>query len=160
MDNLEGGEVEPVQQIDVYIEQVWSGNFASGTGKFSIVLELKKDGQLYTKEHFKGYKGTSKNRLPILACIEMLKCMKVPCEIKAHIDSPYMTGAMPFLDGWKKDLKSHKNADLWEKYIELAEPHTIEFIQEKHNEYSPAMKVQIEVKEILLIEDYRPEDQI
>lgn len=163
MAKLEGGEVEPVQlqKVDIYIDQVYSGNFKNGEGKYSIVLEVIKDGQPVTKEHFRGYKGTSKNRLPLLACIDALKCMKVACEIKFHVDSPsYIIGSLSFLEKWKKEgLEKHKNADLWEKYMALADKHLISFEQEKHNQYTPAMRFQIGVKEIAMIEDYREENQ-
>ena len=162
MVELEGGEVEPVQleKIDIYIEQIYSGNFKNGEGKFSVVLEVIKNDKPITREHYKGYKGTTKNRLPLLACIEALKYIKQPCEIEIHIDSPYMTASIRLLDGWIKDgIEKHKNADLWQKYIELAEQHLITITQEKRNQYSPAMKVQLGIKEILLIEDYREEDK-
>lgn len=162
MVELEGGEVKPVQleKIDIYIEQAYSGNFATGQGKFSVVLEVIKNDQPVTREHFKGYKNTTKNRLPILACIEALKYIKKPCEIEIHIDSPYMAASIRLLDRWTKEgLDNHKNADLWKKYIELAEQHLISITQEKRNEYSPAMKIQLGVKEILMIEDYREENE-
>lgn len=162
MDKLEGGEVEPVQlqKVDIYIEQIYSGNFKNGEGRFSIVLEIIREGTPITKEHFRGYKGTSKQRLGILACIEALKCMKEACEIQIHIDCPYVSGSISFLEKWQKEgWENRKNKDLWMKYIELSSKHLVTVVNEKHNQYSPAMKVQLGMKELVLIEDWREENE-
>ena len=149
-----------LQKIDVYIEQIYSGNFKNGEGRFSVVLEVMKDGKPITREHYRGYKGTTKNRLPLLACIEALKHIKKACEIEIHIDSPYMVASTRLLDGWVKEgLEKHKNADLWKKYLDLAEQHLITISQEKRNEYSPAMRVQLGMKELCMIEDFREENE-
>ena len=150
-----------MQQVNVYIEQVFQGNFKCGDGKLSVVLEVETAKGIVTREHYKGYRGTTKNRLAILACIEALSHVKKPCEIKIFIDSPYMQTSSRWLAGWVKEgLDGRKNADLWKKYYKLSSNHLVTVESTKANEYSPAMRMQLGVKEMVIIEDYQPENEV
>ncbi|MBR3770717.1 MAG: hypothetical protein IKL07_00455 [Clostridium sp.] len=150
-----------MQQINVYIEQQFIGNFKAGDGKFSVVLELNKDGRPRTREHYRGYRGTTKNRLAILSCIEALNHITKPCEITIFIDSPYMQTSSRWLESWiKEGLEGRKNADLWAKYYKLSSQHLITIENKKVNDYSPAMRMQLGIKEIVTFDDYIPENEI
>ncbi|MBR3771015.1 MAG: hypothetical protein IKL07_01970 [Clostridium sp.] len=149
-----------MKKISIYIDIDYKGNFACGEGKISIVLEMMHGDVPVTKEHFWGYKETTKNRISLLACINALSYMKEGCEITIYIDSAYVTGSVPFLDKWQQEgLESKKNSDLWKKYIAAAENHLIEFVNEKENEYSRAMAVQRNIEKIIMLTDYKPEDE-
>lgn len=150
-----------MQQVNAYIEQVFQGNFKCGNGKLSVVLEMETAKGIVTREHYKGYRGTSKNRLAILACIEALTHIIKACEVNIFINSSYMETSAKWLDNWVKEgLSQRKNGDLWEKYIKLAEKHLVTVKNQQRNSYSPAMKVQLGMKEIIWLEDYQPENEV
>lgn len=66
-----------------------------------------------------------------------------------------------WLAGWVKEgLDERKNADLWKKYYKLSSNHLITVESTKVNEYSPAMRMQLGVKEMVIIEDYQPENEV
>lgn len=149
-----------MKKISIYVDIDYKGNFACGEGKISIVLEMMRGDVPVTKEHFWGYKETTKNRIALLACIAALSYVKEGCEITIHIDSPYVTGSVEHLVKWQQEgLESKKNSDLWKKYIAAAENHLIEFVNEKENEYSRAMAVQRNIEKIIMLTDYKPEDE-
>lgn len=149
-----------MQKVNIYIDQWFTGNFGCGDGKFSVLLEVETQKGTRTREHYRGYTGTSKNRLAILACIEALSHMTQPCSVMIHIDSPYMVASADRLTEWKQQgIENRKNGDLWKKYIELEEKHLVSFVYEKKNPYTPAMKIQINTREIIITEDYRPENE-
>lgn len=155
------GRVALVQQVNVYIEQSFQGNFKEGDGKYSIVLELETSKRIVTREHYKGYRSTSKNRLAILACIEALEHITKPCEVNIFLNSPYMETSSRWLNDWVKEgLDKRKNGDLWEKYRAAAERHLVTIKNEKVNSYTPAMKVQLGMKEIIMIEDHQSENEV
>ena len=150
-----------MQQVSAYIEQSFQGNFKEGDGKYSIVLELETAKGIVTREHYRGYRNTSKNRLAILACIEALEHITKPCEVNIFLSSPYMETSSRWLNKWVKEgLENRKNGDLWKKYRAVAEKHLVTVKNQKQNSYSPAMKVQLGMKEMIWLEDYRPENEI
>lgn len=158
---IQEGRVALVQQVNVYIEQSFQGNFREGDGKYSIVLELETAKGIVTREHYKGYRSTSKNRLAILACIEALEHITKPCEVNIFLNSPYMETSSRWLNEWVKEgLENRKNGDLWEKYRAVAEKHLVTIKNQKINSYTPAMKIQLGVKKIIMLTDYQPQNEI
>lgn len=150
-----------MKKISIYIDIDYKGNFACGEGKISIVLEMLRGNIPLTKEHFCGYKETTKNRIAILACIAALSYVKEACEITIHIDNNYVVNGVASLIDWQREgvLEEKKNSDLWRKYIKAAGNHLIDFVNEKENEYSRAMAVQRNMTEIYMINDYRQENE-
>lgn len=153
-----------MRKIDIYITQNFKGKMESGEGKFYIVLELiDNEGVPHTREHLKGYTGTTKNRLALLACIEALSHVTESCEITIHIDSQYMAGNEGRISrweaaGWISGQGQVKNQDLWKKYRAAAGNHVVTIVAEKKHSYQGASYVQLK-KEIEMIEDRREEDE-
>lgn len=154
-----------MRKINIYITQTFQGNLKSGKGKFCIYMELvNSDGTTNpnTRMHMKGYTGTTKNRLALLACIEALSHVTEPCEIAIHIDSQYMAGNEGRLSrweeaGWISGQGQVKNQDLWKRYRQAAGSHVVTIAAEKKHSYQGASYVQLK-KEIELKEDKREED--
>jgi len=84
--------------------------------------------------------NTTNNRMEIMAALEALRALKVPCNVTLYTDSQYLQKAMTFrwYKGWaKNDWKTKprdgkpgnevKNRDLWEQLIESAAKHEIEW---------------------------------
>lgn len=152
-----------MHKVDVYIDIQYKGSFASGTGRYSVVLELVDEkGVPHTREHFGACEGTTQNRLALRACIDALKKFKETCEIDIHIDSSYVqsnvdrVGAWE-IGGWISGGKEVKNQDLWKEYSKLAREQLITILNEKHNPYTEAMEIQLRKRDIELIEDRRSE---
>lgn len=150
-----------MQDIDIYIDTQWEGNFKSGKGSYSIVIEIKRNGEDITREHFGGFKDTSMHRFSILAVNEALKHVLKPCHITIHIDSLYMLNTHKWLGEQGIDnMTGKKNEDVIRKYEQLSRDHEIEIINEKENAYSKAMKVQRNMHTFSHITDFREEDRL
>lgn len=150
-----------MQEIGIYIDMQWEGNFRDGKGSYSIVLEVKRKGIDVTREHFGGFKETSKHRFSILTVNEALKHVEQPCKITIHIDSLYMVNTHKWLGKQGiENLPGRKNEDVIRKYAELSKKHEIEFVNEKENTYSKAMKVQRNMQKFEYVTDYKEEDQL
>lgn len=60
--------------------------------------------------------------------IEGLRALKEPCNVTIVSDSSYVVNA---INGWlanwvKKNFKNVKNVDLWQAYLDVAAPHTVQ----------------------------------
>ncbi len=78
---------------------------------------------------------TTNNRMELTAAIEGLTALKRPCHVTLSTDSRYvMDGLTKWIKGWQKNgwktaaKQPVKNADLWQKLIDAAKPHRIEWV--------------------------------
>ena len=78
---------------------------------------------------------TTNNRMELSAAIEGLNALKRPCHVRLSTDSRYvMDGLTKWIKGWQKNgwktaaKQPVKNADLWQKLIDAAKPHRIEWV--------------------------------
>ena len=78
---------------------------------------------------------TTNNRMELTAAIEGLNALKRPCHVMLSTDSRYvMDGLTKWIKGWQKNgwktaaRQPVKNADLWQKLIDAAKPHRIEWV--------------------------------
>lgn len=147
-----------MRQINIYITQTFRGRLESGEGKFYIVLEwINRKGEPCTREHRKGYRNTTKNRLALLACIEALSHVTEPCEVTICIDSNYMAGNEGRLsrweaEGWIGTQGQVRNQDLWQRYRELANRHVVTVLAMKDHSYRNISNIELR-KETELQED-------
>ena len=79
-----------------------------------------------------GYIGdATNNTAELIAAIEALKFLKIPCWVQLHSDSQWLIlGA----NGTNKRRKYH---DLWQQLDELAQPHLIEWVWVKGHDLNP-----------------------
>lgn len=85
------------------------------------------------KEISGGEPDTTNNRMELTAVIEALAQLKEPCHVTLCSDSKYVCDAIEKgwakswrKNGWKKaDKKPALNSDLWERLLNLIEPHKI-----------------------------------
>ncbi len=87
------------------------------------------------KELSGGEALTTNNRMELTAAIEGLNALKRPCHVTLSTDSRYvMDGLTKWIKGWQKNgwktaaKQPVKNADLWQKLIDAAKPHRIEWV--------------------------------
>lgn len=121
---LEAGDVV------IYSDGGAQGN--PGPGGYGVVLLFQEK----RKELTGGYRHTTNNRMELMGWIVGLESLKRPCNIKVFSDSRYVGDG--FSKGWAENWRRKnwmrtrtepaKNADLWDRLLKAAEPHTVEFI--------------------------------
>jgi ribonuclease HI len=111
---------------DIYLFSDGSSLNNPGFGGYCAILRYKDSEKIVSG----GVEYTTNNRMELLAVIEGLRALKEPCYVKIYSDSSYVVNAISsWLYNWiKKDFKNVKNIDLWQEYIEVSRPHTIEAI--------------------------------
>ncbi len=129
-------------KVTIYTDGACSNN--PGKGGYGAILMFKKNnGEISEKKLSRGFNMTTNNRMELLAVVDALNCLKMPCEVELYTDSKYVVEAINqnWLSNWQKNnwktssKKPVKNVDLWKKYLEAAIEHTIKFIWVKgHNE--------------------------
>ena len=95
----------------------------------------KNDGTIARREMSGGFARTTNNRMEILAVLEALAALKVPCIVELYTDSQYVAKAIKdrWLVGWQKNgwvnsaKKPVKNQDLWKRMPALLERHEVRF---------------------------------
>ena len=89
-----------------------------------------------TEKELSGSENPStNNRMELMAAISALEALNKPCRVKLSTDSRYvMDGLTKWIHGWRKngwktaDRKPVKNADLWQRLLDAAAPHRIEWL--------------------------------
>lgn len=91
-----------------------------------------------------GEADTTNNRMELMAAIEALAALKRPCTIALSTDSVYVRdGITKWIHGWQKNgwktaaKKPVANADLWQRLIEEAKRHDIEWLWVKGHAGDP-----------------------
>jgi ribonuclease HI len=118
-----------MKEIIVYTDGACRGN--PGPGGYGAILLYKN----HKKTISGGFRHTTNNRMEMLAVIESLKSLKVPCLVKLYTDSRYICDAINkgWINKWKTKnwLKSPmepvKNRDLWQTLDGLRSIHTVQF---------------------------------
>lgn len=103
---------------------------------------------------------TTENRITLQAITEALDRIKKPCEIIINTQCAHISHSAgnnwPVIwqrAGWKNAKgKDVKNADMWEKYIELTQDHIVSFEDSDHS-YENIMRSEVEKSAKLLREE-------
>lgn len=119
-----------MKEVKIYTDGACRGN--PGKGGWGAVLVYGK----HEKELSGGERETTNNRMELTAAIEALSVLREPCRVTLTSDSQYLINGMTKgwaaswrNNGWKKSDKSPAlNSDLWQKLLDLAEIHEIEFV--------------------------------
>lgn len=118
------------KHIIIYTDGSALGN--PGPGGYGAVLRFRK----HTRELSGGFRHTTNNRMEILAAIEGLNALKMPCKVTLHTDSQYLANAIN--KGWARRWKAKGwmrtktekalNVDLWEQLLPLLDKHEVDFV--------------------------------
>lgn len=124
---------EKRKKITIYTDGACSGN--PGPGGWGAVL-------LYGS-HRKELSGfvpdTTNNKMELLAAVEALRALKVPCQVELYSDSAYLINAWKqgWLENWQKNgWKNAKkqpveNQELWQELLRLTQIHQVRWLKVK-----------------------------
>jgi ribonuclease HI len=112
--------------IIIYTDGASRGN--PGPGGYGVVLKFKQ----HRKELSEGFRLTTNNRMELLAAIKGLEALKEPGhDVTIYSDSKYVIDAVEkgWLLGWvKKGFAGKKNADLWQRFLNVYKLHRVKFV--------------------------------
>jgi ribonuclease HI len=115
--------------VEIFCDGACSGN--PGPGGYGAILRYGG----HEKELSGAAGETTNNRMELTGAICALESLNRPCRVVLTTDSQYLAkGMTEWLDGWvKKGWKNSKkepvlNRDLWERLLELAKIHRIEWV--------------------------------
>ncbi|MGN0796522.1 MAG: ribonuclease HI [Christensenellales bacterium] len=119
--------------VTIYTDGSCSGN--PGPGGWGAIL-LCNDKM---KELSGGEKSTTNNQMELLAVINALKSLKMPCKVNLFSDSAYVVNAFKEnwisswqANNWKTASKSPvKNKELWIELLSLTSIHDVNFLKVK-----------------------------
>jgi ribonuclease HI len=101
-----------------------------GPGGWSAILKYRDT----IRELSGAEAATTNNRMELTAAAEALAALTRPCTIILHTDSEYLkNGITRWHTGWvRKNWRNAagdpvKNMDLWQRILDAARPHTIEW---------------------------------
>ncbi len=114
--------------VEIFSDGACSGN--PGPGGYGTIMRHG----AHVKE-LSGYAAdTTNNRMELLGAIAGLEALKQSCRVRLTTDSQYLVkGMTEWIDNWqRKGWKNSKkeevaNRDLWERLLELAAMHQIEW---------------------------------
>ena len=122
--------------VTIYTDGASRGNPGPG-GYAPIIMSRDK-----RKELSQGYRKTTNNRMEIMAVIAALEALKrTGLTLTIYSDSQYVVKAIE--EGWlKKWIATYfkggkKNRDLWTRFHELIQDHTVRFIWVKGHADNP-----------------------
>lgn len=117
------------KQVTLFTDGSCLGN--PGPGGYGAILDFRG----HRKELSQGFRRTTNNRMELLAVIEGLAALNMPCQVTLYSDSAYVVNAMN--GGWpqrwqrnnwkRKDNKPAVNPDLWQRLLTLCETHQVQF---------------------------------
>ena len=119
-----------MKKVELYTDGACRGNPGRG-GWGAILVYGGKE-----KELSGGEPMTTNNRMELMAAIEGLAALRVPCEVTLTSDSKYLVDAINkgWLESWKKngwkkaDKSAVLNVELWKKIDMLLAVHDVSFV--------------------------------
>jgi ribonuclease HI len=114
--------------VEIFADGACSGN--PGVGGYGIILRASNR----EKELSGCDPMTTNNRMELTAVIKALEALKKPCKVRLVTDSNYVVkGITEWIFAWRKNnwknsqRQSVLNRDLWERLLNLADNHDIQW---------------------------------
>ena len=112
--------------IVLYSDGACLGN--PGPGGYAAILTFGD----HRRELSGGFRLTTNNRMELMGAIQGLEALKRPCAVTLVSDSEYLVNSVRKgwatrwrAQNWKRSGKVVPNADLWMRFLTLAETHRI-----------------------------------
>lgn len=114
-----------MKQVMIYTDGSSSNNVTRCGGWAALLIYGAQEKMLSGNEV-----DTTNNRMELTAVISALEALKEPCQVTVYSDSEYIVkGMAERIPGWKqRNWRGILNVDLWQRLIEVAVPHEIEWI--------------------------------
>lgn len=117
------------ERVTIYTDGAAEPN--PGPGGYGVVLMSGK----HRKELSGGFRKTTNNRMELMAVIVALESLKRPCYVTLFSDSKYVVDSVSrgSVMKWNRNNwfrapgERAKNVDLWKRFLEVFERHTVEF---------------------------------
>ena len=114
--------------VEIFSDGACSGN--PGPGGWGTILRFGGH-----EKELSGYDPeTTNNRMELIGAIAGLEALTRPCRVRVTTDSEYVKkGMTEWIEGWVKrgwkntQKKPVANRDLWERLLELAAQHQVEW---------------------------------
>ena len=114
--------------VEIFSDGACSGN--PGPGGWGTILRFGGH-----EKELSGYDPeTTNNRMELIGAIAGLEALTRPCRVRVTTDSEYVKkGMTEWIESWVKrgwkntQKKPVANRDLWERLLELAEQHQVEW---------------------------------
>ncbi len=117
-------------RVTIFADGSCLGN--PGPGGWAALLVTDKDGARHERELAGAAPATTNNKMELLAVIEGLNALKVPCDVCVVTDSNYVVkGMTEWLSGWLKrgwktsQNKPVENQELWRALMQAAARHHV-----------------------------------
>ncbi len=111
--------------VNIFTDGSARGN--PGPGGYGIILVSGP----HRKELSSGFRMTTNNRMELLSVIVALEALKKPGEqVVIYSDSKYVVDSVEkgWVFGWeKKGFAGKKNADLWQRFLDIYPNHQVRF---------------------------------
>ncbi len=114
--------------VVIYTDGACRGNPGPG-GWGAILISGARE-----REMCGGDLATTNNRMELMAAIQALEALKMPCKVELHTDSQYVkTGISVWVSGWKaRGWKTAakapvKNEDLWRRLDQARARHDVDW---------------------------------
>ena len=122
-------------KVTIYTDGAARGNPEGPGGYGAVIVYVDGKQRTHTKELSAGYDRTTNNRMELMGAIVALEALNRPCEVCLYADSRYVVNAFNEgwilhwqMNGWKTANKEPvKNRLLWERLLQAAKPHKIEW---------------------------------
>lgn len=118
-----------MKTVYIYTDGACKGN--PGPGGWGAILRYAS----HEKEISGGEANTTNNRMEMTALIEAIQLLKEPCHVVVTSDSQYVLNALSkgWAEGWRargwrrSNKEAALNPDLWQRLLELVQPHQMEY---------------------------------
>ncbi|QLC21778.1 ribonuclease HI [Parasphingopyxis sp. CP4] len=124
--------------VEIFTDGACKGN--PGPGGWGAIIRYG----AHEKELSGAEADTTNNRMELLAAIEALNALKRSSRVRLTTDSNYVKdGITKWIHNWMRNnwrtagKKPVKNADLWQRLLDAAEPHDIEWAWVKGHDGHP-----------------------
>lgn len=119
------------KKVTIYTD----GSCINNPGKGGYAALLLYESNKTVEKVIYGYeKHTTNNRMELMAAIEGLKALKMPCQVTLISDSRYVVNGMSlWIDNWQKNnftnakKKPIPNQDLWQELLKLSQVHDVKW---------------------------------
>lgn len=117
-----------MKTVDIFTDGACSGN--PGPGGWAALLRYQQQEKTLSGAEA----DTTNNRMELMAVIQALAELKHTCMVNVYTDSQYVVkGMTEWLFAWQRkhwrtaSNQPVKNADLWQRLVEVAKPHEIQW---------------------------------